>query len=217
MTGELQILAVFSAGLLSVFSPCVLPVIPIVVTGTGDEHRFRPLLIVAGLAVTFILMGILSSLFGAVLGPAMRNLEKVAGVIIIIFGILMFFDISVFKNLTIFRHISSRSRGSSGGFLLGLTLGLIWIPCVGPVLSSVLALVAAKGTLGHGIWMLFVYSLGFSIPILLAGYASQFFRNRLKPLQKFPALIRITSGSLLIILGFIIMTRGMIVFGSIGF
>ena len=216
MTGELQLLAVFSAGLLSVFSPCVLPVIPIVVTGTGDDHRFRPLLIVAGLAVTFILMGILSSLFGAALGPSMRNMERVAGVIIIVFGILMFFDISLFKNLTIFRQISSRSRGSSGGFLLGLTLGYM-DPLCGPVLSSVLALVATKGTLGHGIAMLFVYSLGFSIPILLAGYASQFFRNRLKPLQRFPALIRITSGSLLIILGFIIMTRGMIVFGSIGF
>lgn len=216
MIGELQVLMVFGAGLLSVFSPCVLPVIPIVVTGTGNDHRLRPVLIASGLAATFIAMGIISSLFGAFLGPVMRHLETVAGVVIIFFGILMIFDISVFKKLSFFQKVGSRSRGALGGFLLGLTLGVVWIPCVGPILSSVLALVATKGALGQGAWMLFVYSLGFSIPILLAGYASQFFRNRLRPLQKNPLVIRIISGSLLVILGYIIMTKGMIVFGSFG-
>ena len=118
--------------------------------------------------------------------------------------------------MTFIQQIGGRSRGTLGGFVLGLTLGIVWIPCVGPILSGVLAIVAAEGRFGQGIWMLFVYTAGFSIPILLAGYASHFFRSRFKPLRRFQVLIRVASGSLLVALGLIMMTRGMIFFGTIG-
>lgn len=205
---------VFGAGLLSVLSPCVLPVIPVVVTGTGKDHRLRPLLVVSGLAVTFILMGILSSLFGTVIGPAMYVVEKIAGVAIIVFGVLMLLDINLFKHLTFFQGIAGKSKGTYSGFLLGLILGIIWIPCVGPMLSSVLTLVATDGKLLNGIVLLAIYTAGFSVPLLIAGYASQLFRDNVSFLRKYPVAIRIVSGTVLILLGIVITFKGMVIFGA---
>ncbi|NTV52494.1 MAG: cytochrome c biogenesis protein CcdA [Candidatus Firestonebacteria bacterium] len=215
LTENLNLLWVFTAGLTSVFSPCVLPILPILVAGTQREHRARPLLIVAGLTTTFVLMGIVSSLFGALIGPGMYYVEKGAGILIAVFGVLMLFDINWFKHLTFLSGLTSRSEGKFGGLLLGLTLGIVWIPCVGPMLSSVLALVAARGTTGYGAGLLLVYSLGFSLPILLAAYAAHFFRNQVGFFKTHPTGVRIASGILLIVFGLFIFFKGMIAFGSL--
>jgi cytochrome c-type biogenesis protein len=214
MNENMNFFLVFGAGLLSVLSPCVLPVIPIIVTGTEKDHGFRPLLVVSGLATTFILMGILSSLFGAVIGPAMNIVEKIAGIAIVMFGALMLLDINLFKHLTFFQNIARKTGGSYSGFLLGLTLGIVWIPCVGPMLSSVLALVATDGKLVKGILFLAIYAAGFSVPLLFAGYFSHLFRNKVSLLRKYPAAVRIVSGIVLIVLGVIITFKGMVIFGA---
>ena len=211
----LDIGLVFGAGMASVLSPCVLPVVPIVLTGASDDHRTRPLYVVAGLAVTFILMGVLSSFFGAVIGPKMYYVEKIAGVLIAIVGLMLVFDVNIFKRLGIFSRLRSSGKGRWGGFVLGLTLGFIWIPCVGPMLSGALAVVATEGRVLSGIGLLAVYSLGFAIPMLLAGYASQFFRTRIRAIGRYPRLINAVSGTLLVVLGIFIIVKGMIGFGSI--
>lgn len=213
MTENINLLFLFGAGLASVLSPCVLPVLPIVVTGRAEESRFRPLLIVAGLTFTFILMGILSSLFGSVIGSKIFYVEKVAAVIIFISGVLLVADVNVFKHLSFLSAFAQNSRGSFGGFLLGSTLGIIWIPCVGPMLSSVLAMVASKGHMVTGAAYLLVYSAGFAAPMLVAGYASQFFRKRMSGVGKYPRVISGLSGIVLIALGVFIYFKGMIGFG----
>lgn len=205
---------VFGAGFLSVLSPCVLPVIPIVVAGGKDDHKLRPLLVVAGLALTFMAMGVLSSLFGSAIGSKMYQIEKVAGGLIMLMGILLAFGVNPFKQMGFFSRLSGRSGGRMNGLLLGLLLGLIWIPCVGPILGSVLTLVASKGTVANGLLYLFVYSAGFAIPLLIAGYASQFFRGRLGILSRHPMAIQVLSGLLLFALGAFIVFKGMISFSS---
>jgi cytochrome c-type biogenesis protein len=214
MVDQVNIALVFSAGVMSVLSPCVLPVVPIVVTGKSDDHRLRPLLIVAGLSLTFVIMGVLSSLFGSFIGPNMRYVEKAAGVLIALFGILLVFNVNFFKHLSFLSQFAGRSRGGFGGFFLGFTLGIIWIPCVGPMLSSVLAMVATQGKVLSGIGLLFVYSLGFSIPMLIAGYASQFFRTRLRTVGKFPVVINVVSGLILVAFGLFVVFRGILGFAS---
>jgi cytochrome c-type biogenesis protein len=209
MIDNLNIALVFGAGVASVLSPCVLPVVPIVVTGSTDDHRLRPLLIVSGLAITFMTMGVVSSLFGAVIGSKMFYVDKAAAVIIVLFGLLLIFNVNLFKHLSFISNLGGRTKGGFGGFLLGLILGIIWIPCVGPMLSGVLALVATQGKIGTGIFLLFVYSAGFAVPMLIAGYASQFFRARFRKIGKFPYVINIMSGLLLVGLGFFIFFRGM--------
>ena len=213
MTENLNIALVFGAGLASVLSPCVLPVVPIVVTGSTDDHRLRPILIVSGLAITFMTMGVASSLFGAAIGSKMVYVEKAAAIIIALFGFLLIFNINLFKHLSFISNIAGKTRGRLGGFLLGLVLGIIWIPCVGPMLSGVLALVATQGKIATGIFLLFIYSLGFAVPMLIAGYASQFFRARFRKIVKFPYVVNIISGALLVALGGFIFFRGMTGFG----
>ena len=103
--------------------------------------------------------------------------------------------------------------GRFSGLLLGLTLGLVWIPCVGPMLSSVLAMVAAKGTLAAGVVLLLVYSLGFAVPMLAVGYGSQALRKRVRAVSAHPALVRWASGLLLIAFGVVILWQGMLFAG----
>jgi cytochrome c-type biogenesis protein len=213
MVDGINVALVFTAGLASVLSPCVLPVLPIVVTGTIDDHKLRPVLIVAGLAVTFILMGVASALFGSLIGSKMYYVEKAAGVFIALFGVLLIFNVNLFKHFSFLSGFAQKSRGRLGGFILGFTLGIIWIPCVGPLLSSVLAVVATKGSVLTGIGLLFVYSAGFAIPMLIAGYGSQFFRKRLRGIGKFPYLVNMVSGLILLVLGMVIVFKGMVGFG----
>ena len=206
------VMAVF-AGFASIASPCVLPVIPIIVTGTQEDHKYRPLLIVAGLSFSFMTMGAITSIFGGAVAGAMPVLEKVAGVVVIIFGVLMLLDINLFKKLSLFNRVKTPSNGRWSGLILGCTLGLVWIPCVGPMLSGVLAMVASEGKLSSGLILLAFYSLGFAIPMLLAGYASQSVRQKIRMANGHPLAIRLISGGLLIGFGIYILTTGMLAIG----
>ncbi len=209
------LLMVTFAGFASIASPCVLPMVPIIVTGTNDDHKYRPLLIVLGLSLSFIMMGVITSLFAGAVAGYMPIVEKVVGIIIMAFGLSMLAGINVFKRFTFFYQAQRlESKGKWSGLLLGLILGIVWIPCVGPMLSGVLALVATQGQLSSGLILLTFYSLGFSIPMLLAGYASQSFRHKIRVINEHPTAVRLISGLLLIALGYYIFTAGMLVLGS---
>lgn len=211
---HLNIALVFGAGLASVASPCVLPMVPILVTGTAEDHRARPILMVLGISMSFIAMGVLSSLFGGAIAPFMPALEKGTGVLIILFGLLMLLDLNPFKHLSFLQRAGVRGGGRWSGLLLGLSLGLVWVPCVGPMLSAVLGLVASRGSLPYGILLLSIYSAGFAIPMLLLSYGSQAFRQRIKSLNQHAVAIRWISGLLLIAFGVYVLSAGLLVIGS---
>lgn len=212
---------VFVAGLTSVLSPCVLPVVPIVVTGTEHDSKWRPLFIVGGLTLTFMLMGIASSTLGSIISSKLYYLERAAAVLVIIFGVLLLANINLAKYITFFNRFQqggAQKSGNIAALFMGMTLGLIWIPCVGGQLGAVLAMIAtgaegaATGTVFFGIGLMLIYSIGFAIPLLIAAYATQFFRKRMGSVMRFPALIRVFSGLLLIGFGLFIWTKGMLMF-----
>ena len=203
----------FGAGLASVLSPCVLPVVPLIVTGTTDEHRARPALVVAGLAASFMAMGLLTALFGATVGPLVPRLEKVVAVLVILFGLLLLLDVNLFKRLTWLQRIQPGTGGRWSGLVLGASLGLVWIPCVGPLLSGVLATVASDGRLGTGVLLLVIYSAGFAVPMLAVGYGSQALRRRIRAIASRPAVVRWGSGLVLIAFGVLILRKGMLFAG----
>ncbi|MFO0585827.1 MAG: cytochrome c biogenesis protein CcdA [Anaeromyxobacter sp.] len=205
----------FGAGLASVASPCVLPVLPIVVAGRADEHRARPALVVAGVAASFVAMGVVTALFGGAFARLMPSLEKVVGVVVLGFGVLMLADVNLFKRLTFLQGIQAGGRGPWSGFALGASLGLVWIPCVGPVLSGVLATVAASGALLAGVLLLLAYSAGFAVPMLAVGYGSQALRTRLRAVAAHPVAVRVASGALLVAFGIVILTKGMLFVGMV--
>ena len=196
------------AGLTSIVSPCVLPVLPIVMAGQPGEHRLRPLSIVAGLMSTFVLMGALSSLFGSVVGPLLVRLEKPVAVLIGVIGILVLADVNPFKRLRV-GIATERRKGLWSGAVLGASLGLVWIPCVGPFLSAILGMVAARARVGQGMALLAFYSLGFALPMLAAGYASHAFREKTAFLRARPLLVRLASGGLLLGLSAWILVKGL--------
>ena len=211
--GLSSIALTFGAGLASVASPCVLPVVPIILSGTSEDHRSRPALIVAGIAASFVAMGVITSLFGSAIGPVMPVLEKLFGAMVILFGVLLLAGVNPFKRITWGQGLQAGGRGRFSGLLLGLSLGIVWIPCVGPMLSSVLALVASKGSMTNGVMLLLVYSRGFAVPMLAVGYGSQALRQRVRAVSSHPVAVRWASGLLLVTFGVVILTRGMLFAG----
>ena len=209
----MNLVLAFGAGLASVLSPCVLPVLPLIVTGTDRDSRLRPLAIVGGLALAFITMGVLMSVAGSFVAPHVATMEKAAGVLVLLFGVLMLLNVNVFEKMSFFGRFQDNKphRGLLGGVVLGASLGLVWIPCVGPMLSSVLAVVASEGRLASGVTMLALYSLGFAVPMLTVAYASQWLRGKLRSLQRAPVALRVFSGAVLILFGLYILTQGMMI------
>jgi cytochrome c-type biogenesis protein len=214
----LLILTAFGAGFASVLSPCVLPVLPIVAAGSEQDHKWRPILLTLGLSASFVGMGILSSLAGSWLAGKMRFIEIVAGGLVALIGLLLLLGVDAFKRLSLLQQFSPKvGAGPFSGFLLGMALGLVWIPCVGPFLSSVLAMVASQGSMQGGVALLLFYSLGFSVPVLVAGYASRWFRAKTKVVRKYAMVVRIAGGLLLVALGMFIAVQGTYGLGSLSF
>ncbi len=199
--GPGTILLSVGAGLASVLSPCVLPVIPVIVAGAENRDRLRPLLVVIGLSLTFMAMGAISSLFGAYLVGRTRTIEIVGAAIIMVMGIMVLFDVSIFKKFYRLSNIRAGGAGRFSGLVLGMALGLVWVPCIGPLLSSILTMVGTSGQLAHGIILLGFYSLGLAVPMLLVAYSSHLLQNRLRAMAQHEALLRYVSGGILLAFG----------------
>ncbi|NTW61045.1 MAG: cytochrome c biogenesis protein CcdA, partial [Nitrospirae bacterium] len=145
------------AGLASVLSPCVLPVVPVIMAGAEREDRLRPLIVVLGLALSFIAMGAVSSLFGVFLVGRTRTIEAAGAAVIMLLGLMVLFDVSIFKRLNRISNIQVKGEGRLSGLILGMALGVVWVPCIGPFLSSVLAMVGTSGRLTQGVVLLGFY------------------------------------------------------------
>lgn len=197
----INILMAVGAGVASVLSPCVLPVIPIIMAGAERNDRLRPLFVVSGLSLSFMAMGAISSLFGALLIGKTRYIEIAGAVVIMVMGLMVMFDLSIFKRFYRLSNIRIKGEGRIGGLILGMALGLIWVPCVGPFLSSTLTMVATSGQLATGIILLGFYSLGLAIPMLIVGYSSQLLQNRIKGMLKHENILRYVTGGTLIAFG----------------
>ncbi len=201
---ELTAVTIFmavGAGLASVLSPCVLPVIPIIMAGAELKDRLRPLIVVIGLSLTFMAMGAISSLFGTFLVGKTRYIEIAGALVIVLMGLMVLFDLSVFKRFYKLSNIRVKEEGRFGALILGMSLGVIWVPCVGPFLSSTLTMVGTSGQLSTGIILLGFYSVGLAIPMLIVGYSSQLLQNKIKGLLKHEAILRYVSGGILVIFG----------------
>ncbi|MDA8100906.1 MAG: cytochrome c biogenesis CcdA family protein [Nitrospiraceae bacterium] len=197
--GISNILLAVGAGLASVLSPCVLPVVPVVVAGGAEkDDRLRPLLVVFGLSLTFMLMGAVSSLFGALLIGRTRYIELAGAAIIMIMGILVLFNINIFKRFYQLSNIRVKGEGRWSALVLGMALGLVWVPCIGPFLSSILTMVGTSGQLLKGVILLGFYSLGLAIPMLAVAYTSHLLQHALRKMARQEALIRYVTGGILI-------------------
>jgi len=195
--------AAFFAGVVSVLSPCILPVIPAVFAYSTEKGKFRPLAIVSGLSLSFTSMGIVTSLFGATLTAYLGYLNIFAEALLITMGISLLFDFNIFNVFGNFSSlVNSKKEGLLGGLLLGLSLGIVWLPCVGSVLGSILTMVAVSGKITYGALMLFIYSIGFSIPMLLVAYSASFSSKKLQKVSKYGFPLKKVTGLIVLGVGF---------------
>jgi len=179
---EVNPLIAFGAGLVSIFSPCVLPLLPAIVASSTDRARYRPIAIVLGLSVSFTVMGLVASAFGAAFAAFSSYLFAAAILLIIAMGVWMLFDLHLpysAPRLGLIDRVSRKTydiptEGVASGLLLGLALGIVWLPCTGPVLATILTWVAAKGDVFTGGLLLLIYSLGFAVPMLGIAYSTRF-------------------------------------------
>lgn len=219
---SVSLIAAFTAGLLSFLSPCVLPLIPgylSFMTGmtTGElsqEDRsvarvmIPASLFVAGFSLVFVAMGASASVIGEFLASYQSVVEKVAGVAVVGFGLLM---LGVFRVPWLYGEARvdmarSRSFGRGASMVMGMAFAAGWTPCVGPILGTILALAGASGSVATGAALLFVYSMGLGIPFL----AVALLFGRLKPLlnwlNRHARTVNMVAGALLVALGVLIFT-----------
>ena len=205
MMGVPSPLIAFAFGVLSVFSPCILPVIPLIAAYSTKSGKYIPITIVIGLSASFTLMGVLASAFGSIFQQYQTMLYTIGGVVIILLGLCMTFDVieqnirRIIPSTGLSPKFSMTNAGSTaGGLMFGFSLGIIWIPCVGPILGAILAIVAVEGNILYGAILLAIYSLGLGIPLLALAYLSQF---TLRPLNKYSVIIKRLSGVMLVLIG----------------
>ena len=205
------------AGLLSFLSPCVLPLVPAylgylsgaTIGRAGEEKPRRyetflhALFFVLGFTAIFVALGATASLVGQLLNQYIFTLQKIGGIIVIIFGL---HTIGVVKIPFLYREaraeIKSRPQlGYLSSFLIGLVFAAGWTPCVGVVLSAIFLLAADSQTLGQGMLMLAAYSLGLGLPFLLVGGAFETIAPWLRKLNRHLNVVSIVSGLFLIVVG----------------
>ncbi|HEY9206121.1 MAG TPA: cytochrome c biogenesis protein CcdA [Candidatus Methanoperedens sp.] len=210
---------VFIAGMATVITPCVLPILPAVLSGSVGS-RLRPLAIVTGMSITFTLMGLLISAVAS-FSFFTAYLRNFSIFFIIGMGAVLFDDDvnqgyvkisssivnSARERFSFLGKLSSGVPGEGllGGLFLGMSLGILWIPCVGPILGSVFTFVAESsansGGLLQGAILLLVYSLGVSIPMLIIAYSGKSISGRVKWFVKRGHFFKKLSGLILILVG----------------
>jgi cytochrome c-type biogenesis protein len=206
----LQFLFALLAGAVTVAGPCILPLLPIILgTSTVRAHKARPLFIILGFVLSFTLFVILFATVGRLVGINAELFKHIAAVIIALFGLTMVFptiQTRIFSQLEpIVHRIAPRTNPGStdlwSGFILGVSLGLVWSPCAGPVLGSILTLVATNQQTAQTASLLFAYALGAGIPMLLIAYGGQAATTNVRVIAKHAATIQRVFGLLIFLVG----------------
>ena len=172
----------FLAGILSTLSPCVLPLLPIVLGSALSEHRFGPVALAAGLALSFVIVGLIVATVGFAIGLDAGVFRNVAAILLIAVGLVLLVPqfqarlavaAGPVSNWTEQRFGGFSTTGLGGQFAVGLLLGAVWSPCVGPTLGAA-SVLAAQGTdLGAVALTMLVFGLGAATPLVLLGFVSR--------------------------------------------
>ena len=204
----------FVSGVITILSPCILPVLPIVLSGSVGGGRARPFGVLVGFIVSFTVFTLTLSAIVQALGIPVDTMRIVAVVLIVLFGVVMLvpwlrnrFEIITSR---IARRGSTAGAGSpakggwagfAGGIVVGLSLGLIWTPCVGPIMASVISLALTQHVDGGSVFITLAYTLGTSIPMLGVMLGGRALLNRVPALTRNAARIQQGFGILMIVVG----------------
>lgn len=171
----------FLAGLLSTLSPCVLPLVPILLGSSVSSHRMGPYALIGGLMLSYTVIGVVIGSLGAKIGFETDSLRVVGGVLLMLFGSIMLSSVlqdrfsGVISRMGLGQGLLERYNlnGLHGQFFLGMLLGVVWSPCVGPTLGVAITLASqGKALLQVGAVMM-MFSLGAALPLIAIGMLSR--------------------------------------------
>jgi len=222
---NVSVIAAFAAGIVSFLSPCVLPLVPgyiSIVSGISLEELqsrgrnsglmkvvfLNSLFFILGFSITFIALGASATVLGQVLMSRMNILYRIAGIVIIIFGLHLTGLVKIpFLYQDKRFHNVSKPRGMFGAFVLGLAFAFGWTPCIGPILAGILTFASTKETVSQGIMLLAVYSAGLGLPFLLTSFCLNKFLAFYGRFKQHFRTIEVLSGLLVITVGLLILTN----------
>ena len=213
----------FLAGAVSFLSPCVVPLIPgylsyVSGVSVGELHAgvpslagrvlSRSLLFVAGFALVFVALGASASAAGAVLAEYRDIWNRVAGVFIVAMGLSLLGVLRVSALAKEHRlPVDARPRGMAGALLLGGAFAFAWIPCIGPILASILLYAGTLGTVRTGALLLLAYALGLGLPFILTGLAFTRAMRAIRWLRRWSRPIEAASGIALTAVGVLLLSN----------
>jgi len=221
---QISYIVSFGAGVLTFFSPCLLPLIPsyiVYLSGVSLDHvagpsstmsaRTKTLMhgacFSAGFSLIFILLGLTATVVGKMLFRYQDIIRIAGGALIILFGI-HFLGIINFNFLMKERKFQFRrgNAGYIGSFLVGVTFAAAWTPCAGPILGSILVFARSKADVAQGAKLLTAYSLGVALPFLISSFLIGSLLPYFKKAQKIMGVVKVVGGVFLILLGIAILT-----------
>lgn len=224
---QISLIVAFSAGLLSFLSPCIVPLVPVYfgslcgpeILDEGLRKSRVPvflhsLVFVIGFTAVFTVLGVGAGSVGAAIGSHLVLSRKIAGILLLVFGLFMLAATKV-RWLNYEKRLTP-STGNATGYLRSLLIGAIfpvaWIPCTSWQLGGILMLAGASETAWQGAFLLGSYSLGLGLPFLLIGAAFDSLFPLLRRIQRYSRVIYIIGAALLIIVGILILTDRMSLF-----
>ncbi len=231
LTETISFPAAFLAGVLSFFSPCVLPLIPAYftfITGFSLEELtdkcdaeirtkvfLSTLAYVMGFSFVFILMGASASYLGNYIYKYKEPIRIGGGILIIILGIHLT-GLFRFRGLEFEKriHLEKKPLHFLGTFIVGMAFGAGWSPCIGPLLGSVLIVAGSQETVQKGILLLCVYSAGLAIPFIIISVFINFMLVFIKKASRFMKYINTFAGVLLIVIGLFLVTNKLYLFAG---
>ena len=216
MADDTVFLSAFLAGLISFFSPCIFPLLPLyfsIIVPDEEKPPGRWLVLtsaisfILGFTLVFILLGMTASALGSLMMAHQTILRKIGGGFMVLMGVFQMGIISsnfLMRDWRPFLGNATYKEGS-GAFLLGMAFVFGWIPCTGPVLASILMYAGVKQSVYYGAGLLVAYSIGFSIPLLFIAVLTENFAKKFKNII-LPHLEKIQklAGFILIIVGLLL-------------
>ncbi|MBC7288816.1 MAG: cytochrome c biogenesis protein CcdA [Armatimonadetes bacterium] len=205
---------VFVGGAATGLNPCVYPTIPVLIgyiTGQKSQTRLRGLALaltfVLGLALTYAIMGATASFVGSVLGLSRAQWLYVVAAVCIVAGAYMAGLLPVSLGAWVPAESKwSQMSGFVGAFVLGVLFGLVASPCAVPILTLIIALIASKGQVAYGTFLMFIYALGHGLPLVILGVATSAVTS-LGRVTKYSAIIQKMGGWILIAVGIYLIWR----------
>jgi cytochrome c-type biogenesis protein len=215
----------FVSGLLSFFSPCVLPLVPSYLIfisgisfddftrqGAGEKYRKTVLIhsiaFILGFSFVFICLGLSSSFIGNFFSAYQTYIVRIGGLFLIVMGLFYLNVIKAsFLNQEKVIHLREKPLGFMGSFVVGITFSLGWTPCVGPALSSILIIASTTDSILQGVYLLSLYSLGLALPFIASALVFDRLFALLKRSGSVVKYAMRVMGTLLIIIGLLLFTN----------